>query len=103
VFAALCVDCDHVEFSVNASCDCGCHVRLDKIEGYLEIGTTGLGAVVMNLDKDRNGVGHIIFSPRQAKNLGNLLIRKAKTAENEVPSGSSGNAQPITARSQPRT
>ncbi len=33
--------------------------------------------VVVNLDRDRNGVGHITFSPDQARNLARLLIEKA--------------------------
>jgi len=53
----------------------------DKIEGYLEVGVNTDGEVVLNLDKDRNGVGHIVFSPNQARALANVLISNAKSAE----------------------
>lgn len=53
----------------------------DKIEGYLEIGINERYEVVMNLDKDRNGIGHIVFSPRQALGLATILRKKAVTAE----------------------
>jgi hypothetical protein len=59
----------------------------DKIEGFLEVGTNGQGEVVINhpdLQPDENGVGHIVFSPEQARNLAALLLRKATDAENEV-------------------
>lgn len=39
--------------------------------------------VVINLDHDRNGVGHITFSPNQARNLAKLLMKKASDAEFE--------------------
>jgi len=53
----------------------------DKIEGYLEIGCNEKREVVLNLDKDRNGVGHIVFSPSQARNLAGLLNKHADAAE----------------------
>jgi hypothetical protein len=31
-FATLCVDCDHVELTVNPACNCGCHI----IEGKMQ-------------------------------------------------------------------
>jgi hypothetical protein len=44
----------------------------DKITGTLEVGTNETNEVVINhpdLDPDENGVGHIVFSPAQARNL----------------------------------
>jgi len=56
----------------------------DKV---LEVGTTGKGEVVVNhpdLEPDRDGVGHIVFSAKQARNLARILNKMAKRAENEV-------------------
>lgn len=53
---------------------------MDKIEGYLEVGTNERNEVVINLDKDRNGLGHIVFSVRQAYALADTLIRQARLA-----------------------
>jgi hypothetical protein len=47
--------------------------------GYLEVGTTLCGEVVINLDYDR--VGHIVFSAEQARQLAHLLLTKAGEAE----------------------
>ncbi len=51
------------------------------MSGYLEVGISldGKEIVVNHPDllPDENGVGHIVFSPDQARYLGNLLIRKA--------------------------
>jgi len=58
----------------------------NKTGGILEVGTLD-GEVVVNhpdLQPDANGVGHIVFSPDQARNLGYLLIRKAEEAEQEA-------------------
>lgn len=55
----------------------------DKITGHLEIGINDNFEVVMNLDHDWNGTGHIIFSPNQARNLARILRNKAKDAEEE--------------------
>jgi len=55
----------------------------DKIEGFLEVGTKG-GEVIVNhpdLKPDENGVGHIVFSPNQARNLATLLQKQARLAE----------------------
>lgn len=52
----------------------------------LEVGTNGAGEVVVNhpdLMPDENGVGHIVFSPDQARRLAWLLQRKAHAAEEE--------------------
>lgn len=57
----------------------------DKITGVLEVGTNGNGEVVINhpdLQPDENGVGHIVFSPQQARNLARLLNDHANKAEN---------------------
>lgn len=53
---------------------------MDKIEGYLEVGVNDKHEVVINLDKDRNGIGHIVFSVRQAYALADTLIRQARIA-----------------------
>jgi hypothetical protein len=53
----------------------------------LEVGTNGAGEVVVNhpdLQPDENGVGHIVFSPEQARHLAFLLQRKADSAEEEI-------------------
>lgn len=54
--------------------------------GFLEVGTTGEGEVVVNhpdLKPDANGVGHIVFSVDEAHNLATLLNQKAREAFNE--------------------
>lgn len=51
--------------------------------GFLEVGTTGEGEVVVNhpdLKPDENGVGHIIFSVDEAHNLASLLSQMASRA-----------------------
>ncbi len=57
----------------------------DKIEGFLEVGYND-GEVIVNhpdLKPDENGVGHIVFSPNQARNLADLLCKHATLAEND--------------------
>jgi hypothetical protein len=52
-------------------------------KGTLEVGTTGKGEVVVNhpdLEPDADGVGHIVFSVEQARDLANLLLSKAADA-----------------------
>ena len=52
-------------------------------KNILEVGTNGRGEVVINhpdLQPDENGVGHIVFSVEQARNLANLLQSKAADA-----------------------
>lgn len=52
----------------------------------LEVGTNGCGEVVINhpdLKPDENGVGHIVFSVEQARNLANLLMSKVADASVE--------------------
>lgn len=53
----------------------------------LEVGTNGNGEIVINhpdLEPDENGVGHIVFSPEQARGLAFLLQQKAHEAEEEI-------------------
>ena len=55
--------------------------------GYLEIGTNGRGEIVINhpdIDPDQDGVGHIVFSPHQARLFASLMLRKADEAEREA-------------------
>ncbi len=57
----------------------------DKVTGTLEVGTNCNGEVVINhpdLQPDANGIGHILFSPQQARNLARLLNDHANKAEN---------------------
>lgn len=60
----------------------------DKVEGFLIVGISENGRdVVVNhpdLKPDQDGVGHIVFSPKQARNLANLLVKKAR----EIDGGS---------------
>jgi hypothetical protein len=59
----------------------------DKV---LEVGTNGRGEVLVNhpnLEPDADGVGHIVFSPNQARNLATLLIGKANDADAELLRG----------------
>ena len=56
----------------------------DKIEGYLEVGLNDAGEVIVNhpdLKPDADGVGHIVFSANQARNLARLLDKHANDAE----------------------
>ncbi len=55
-------------------------------KGCLEIGSTGAGQVVINhaeLDRDKNGVGHIVFSPAEARKLARILAKSAARAARE--------------------
>lgn len=57
---------------------------VDKIEGFLEVGRNDNFEVVVNhpdLKPDENGVGHIVFSPAQARNLAQLLLKHASDVE----------------------
>jgi hypothetical protein len=52
-------------------------------EKVLEVGTTGKGEVVINhpdLEPDKDGIGHIVFSVAQARNLADLLLKHAARA-----------------------
>ena len=57
-----------------------------NMQGILEVGTNGAGEVVINhpdLKPDADGVGHIVFSVEQARNLANLLMSKSADASVE--------------------
>lgn len=57
----------------------------DRAVGVLEVGSVG-GEVIINhpdLKPDEQGVGHIVFSPAQARNLAHSLLRQANIAEEE--------------------
>jgi len=53
--------------------------------GVLEVGRNGFEIVINHPDlkPDENGVGHIVFSPRQARHLANLLMKHAAEAMQE--------------------
>lgn len=56
---------------------------MDNIGGYLEVGLNDNDEVVINhpdLKPDEDGVGHIVFSPQQARNLAMLLLKHADDA-----------------------
>jgi hypothetical protein len=60
---------------------------MEIAKNTLEVGTNGAGEVVINhpdLLPDENWVGHIVFSPEQARNLASLLLQKAVSAEEEM-------------------
>ena len=57
------------------------------IGGFLEVGTNEHNEIVINhpdLKPDENGVGHIIFSATQARDLATLLLRKAEEVQPEL-------------------
>jgi hypothetical protein len=57
---------------------------MDKIAGYLGVGLNEQNEIVINhpdLKPDENGVGHIVFSIRQARHLAQCLLRHAFEAE----------------------
>ncbi len=59
----------------------------DKIEGYLEVGLNEQGEVVVNhpdLKPGENGVGHIVFSASQARDLADLLHKHANQSDLEI-------------------
>lgn len=58
----------------------------DKISGFLEVGRNDKGEIVINhpdLKPDEQGVGHIVFSPNQARNLADLLNKHASQVERD--------------------
>lgn len=60
---------------------------MDKITGFLEVGLNEAGEIVVNhpdLEPDENGVGHIVFSADQARNLARLLEKHANESEREA-------------------
>lgn len=61
--------------------------QLEPVAGHLEVGANGRGEVVVNhprIETDENGVGHIVFSPNQARILAALLIKHSVTADEEL-------------------
>jgi hypothetical protein len=59
----------------------------DRVSGTLEVGTNSAGEVVVNhpdLKPDEHGVGHIVFSPPQARHFAHLLLSKAGDADRET-------------------
>lgn len=57
---------------------------MDKIDGYLEVGTNDKREVVINqfeVRADENGTHFLAFSPLQARHLAELLLKKADEAE----------------------
>lgn len=57
------------------------------IGGFLQVGTDGCGAVVINhpdVRPDETGTGHIVFSPAQARHLATLLWTSAAEADLEL-------------------
>lgn len=59
----------------------------DRIEGFLEVGCNEKDEIVVNhpdLKPDENGVGHIVFSPNQARNLARLLTDHADSIERDI-------------------
>lgn len=59
-----------------------------KAGGNLWVGLNVRNEVVINhplLDADKDGIGHIVFSPQQARNLATLLLTHARAAEQNEP------------------
>lgn len=55
-------------------------------KGFLEVGHSN-GEVIINhpdLRPDANGVGHIVFSPEEARGLADLLRKNAEEAERKT-------------------
>jgi hypothetical protein len=68
-------------------------VMADKVTGHLEVGCNDHGEVVINhpkMDVDAEGVGHLVFSPGQARGLGLLMLRKAAEADGFPGTGEGG-------------
>lgn len=57
----------------------------DVNAGTLEVGRNGFEIIVNHpdLQPDENGVGHIVFSPRQARKFARLLMKHAHEALEE--------------------
>jgi hypothetical protein len=51
--------------------------------GFLEVGNNGREVIINHPDlmPDENGVGHIVFSPKQARDLAGLLLKHAAEVE----------------------
>jgi hypothetical protein len=59
----------------------------ERVTGYLQVGINDDGEVVINHDDlkpDENGVGHIVFSPGQARNLAILLLQHASQIDGKI-------------------
>src|ERR1035438_2791117 len=70
---------------------------MEKVSGFLEVGPNDKNEVVINhpdLHPDENGVGHIVFSPNQARNLAELLIKHANSIDTDTSTPSIG--RPLT-------
>ena len=68
---------------------------MEKVGGVLVVGRNDQYEVVLNhpdLKPDADGVGHIVFSPHQARNLARLLRRHASACLVESVGGSSSDA-----------
>lgn len=63
-------------------------LRMDKVAGVLEVSRTDDTQEVViihpDLKPDASGVGRLVFSPRHARYLANLLIEHAAAAESEA-------------------
>lgn len=73
--------------------------------GTLWIDTTGNGEVVINhpdLKPDENGVGHIVFSPEQERQLGELMLAKAEAAHWENVAATQLDGLPVLEYGKPR-
>lgn len=60
----------------------------EKKGGAFYITTTGKGDVVIQhsaLEVDANGMGYIVFTPGEARNLADMLNGMARKAESEHP------------------
>lgn len=59
------------------------------MSGFLEVGLSADGKEVIvnhpDLQPDAQGVGHIVFSPREARDLALLLLRKADETIDREP------------------
>lgn len=82
---ASCIDHNHLKCTGG---ECECFLRHkpdpgspDHVEGYLEVGCNDVGEVILNLDHERNGIGHLVFSPAQARAIGSSFIDKAKEGD----------------------
>jgi hypothetical protein len=59
----------------------------DKVQDVLEVGLNENNEIVINhpdLKPDKDGVGHIIFSPAQAHHLAHSLLKHAEEAEHNI-------------------
>jgi ABC-type Co2+ transport system permease subunit len=54
----------------------------------LEVGTDGAGMVIINhinLPVDKEGIGHMLFTPEQGMIFGRLIIMKSREARRQKP------------------